>query len=519
MGTGMKSGELNASVFELLESGPGRPVRALWDEIQQDLCEAFPEKYAPHSKAPYAMVLLHELSVSTDRSLLRYRTLDLSILSRRDSPTLIEVSIGNLFVRADDPKRTPIATSDYPRHAKWSRNKGMVSLREHVALAWQAMDDLADAGWLVSLARLMPVEVSIPRVRSAGGVAVFSPGNMRQMVRNPISMPPLGWKLRILGEMGRSPVALGDKLGKGFDALFRNSHAVPANILSGGEPEENEVALIVLDDDKDLLLQPDMLKWLASLERQGWRFKLAKRKSLLQDYPLQNICYDLFLLAGGRPWNLEFPVTPIVAMDAGHSVEAGRSRWAMARMGEDMSINGVRFIETELAEHLPESVLSAFWPTEKNATVCRDGRLARERQSLVRRAELEHRALWEVRKHPKAIMFRGDPDSAQPAQFGDALTDPHDDQLIQTIPQKTDDYSHPLRLNLAAGDTDIKSELGSFFVQVAVPAMSMFNLPRLPGGLYWADLASKLSAGGWTQVIGRGFEMAEAVPKIHRQTD
>jgi len=274
------------------------------------------------------------------------------------------------------------------------------------------------------------------------------------------------------------------------------------------------VSLVLLDERDDLSQNLGMKDILRNAEAAGCRFKIAKAGSLAKPYAAQNIAYDLFLIAGGRPWEPAVPQPAFCSIDAGHSAEQGKSRWVKVESDTHQRIFDIKAALTPLAEHVPRECVSTLWPLQEGAIVCRDGRLAQERSLWEERAALEDRPLIEAKKSPKAILWRTQGTTVVPAEFGDAVLDEHSDVLLQTVPQNIGDYIHPVLLTTRRGQA---IEMATAYLhQHAMPGLSLFHMSRLPGTLYLADLLSKMSSDGWPKAIGRGFRIPSLVPERTR---
>jgi hypothetical protein len=268
--------------------------------------------------------------------------------------------------------------------------------------------------------------------------------------------------------------------------------------------------LVLIGDSDDLSDMPTFRDELRAAEAAGIRFKLAKMGSLSSPYPAQNIAYDMFVIAGGKPWMPANIQPAFCCMDAGHDKVSSKSRWVKVETDEHQVIKTVRVIDTGLAEHMPSGLVSEMWPLIPSAIVCRDGKLSQERAVMEAQAAAEGRPLIESKKSPKAVLWRSTENGVGPAQFGDALIDDHDEILLQTVPQVVQDYIHPVRLAVQGGNP--KDLSTAFLHQHAMPGLSLFRMSRLPGALYFADLVSKLTSDGWPKSVGRGFRIPMVIP-------
>ena len=270
------------------------------------------------------------------------------------------------------------------------------------------------------------------------------------------------------------------------------------------------VNLVLLPDAQDLNDMPELRDTLRRAEANGTRLKMAKLGSMSKPYPAMNIAYDMFLLAGGKPWIPHEIQTAFCSMDAGHNKEQQKSRWVKVTTNASHTIAEVQVTDTGLAEHIPSVVLNAMWPMWAGGIICRDGKLSKEKAQMHHRADLEKSPLIESKKSPKAVLWRQSGDKLHPAEFGDAVIDPHGDLLLQTVPQSVHDYIHPVRLTTHGGDPVALATI--YLHQQAVPGLSLFHMSRLPGSLYYADLISKLTGDGWPKAIGRGFKVPMIIP-------
>ena len=315
----------------------------------------------------------------------------------------------------------------------------------------------------------------------------------------------------IVAAGGGSAGRAASQIGRAFEALFGARAQWTPRISEARAPEAGAVNLVLLGDQVDLGTRPDVRNMLRIAESDGTRFKLATPGSVGSAYPAQNIVYDMFLIAGGRPWVPAGKQRPFCSVDAGHQKDESRSRWTKVETDADQLITSVSAIDTPLAEHMPAGVLSQLWPSDPGALLCRDGKLSQERAATEARAGAEGRTLIEAKKSPRAVLWRETEAGLSPARFGDALVDDHGDILLQTVKQEPADYIHPMRLTCQGAD--LLETATVFLHQQAVPPLSLFRQSRLPGALYFADLVSKLTADGWPKAIGRGFGVPQIVPE------
>lgn len=502
--------QVRASIFSLIEPSRRTPARELWSEIARDVEEEFKDVYLYREEWRYRIVVRNGPSISPDKSVVRYRTIEAGIRRQANKPTLLDLSVGNLFCNAaSDPTERLHVVSD-PRYAVWARHAGQVPLAEHVHLVEQFIEHVMDAGWMLEKPEIMPFQVDPPGIRYGRGERLLPTKGFGQLARFPIvDVSP---KTAFVVVDSRNSVArrAASSLEQAFSRCFPGSLVKGASVSYSDRMAVSDVNLFVLDDRDDLNENRGLRDTLRQAEADGYRFKLAKASSLSKPYPMQNIAYDLFQIAGGRPWEPVSSQPAFCSLDAGHSVELRKSRWVKVESDRQQRILNVRAVLTPLAEHVPSSCIDELWPSQKGAIICRDGRLSQERGSMEKRATAEQRPLIEVKKSPKAILWRIEGDEIRPAEFGDAVRDDHGDALLQTVPQDVRDYIHPVRLS-GSGNRVVETAT-AFLHQHAMPGLSLFHMSRLPGTLYFADLISKMTADGWPKAIGRGFQLEAIVP-------
>lgn len=476
------------------------------DDLQADQ----PDRYAANVEWRYRTCVLDERTVSPDKAVLRYRTIEAAIRRRQGHPTLLDLSVGNLFSAATSGRPSPLHIVHDPRYAQWARRAGQVTLLDHVRLIRRFIADLLDAGWALESARLSPIEIAPPQVRNGDRSCALPTEKFHQLVKRPAVWPDAGKDFVIVPVGGGGSERAASALTRAFEALFGPRAKLCPKISAARAPEAGAINLILLCEQLDLAARPDVRDMLRTAEAAGTRFKLATPGAVASAYPAQNIVYDMFLIAGGRPWVPVERQQPFCSVDAGHHKEEARSRWTKVETDADQLITGVTTIDTPLAEHMPPNVLSQLWPSDPRALLCRDGKLSQERVATVTRAGAEKRTLVEAKKSPRAVLWHATAAGPAPARFGDALVDDHGDILLQTVRQDPADYIHPMRLTCQG--VDLIDAATVFLHQQAVPPLSLFRQSRLPGALYFADLVSKLTADGWPKAIGRGFGVPQIVP-------
>lgn len=485
-------------------------ARALWSELAEDLACEFDDRYEVIDSRDYQICLKQEAVASSDKRIVRFRTMEASIRRRQGRPTLLDLSVGNLFslASASPPERLHVVND--PKYAFWARHAGQVSLSDHVRLIGEFTTDLMDAGWRLEHANLRTLKILPPVIRNGHGVQPLPIEKFAVLAQYPAEWAPPNMEFVVVWPDAAAGRIAADSLSAALGKLFRSRSSDGPRVTTSRTICPGSVNLVLIGDLQDLAQASDFRDVLRVAESNGVRFKLAKLSSLSKPYPAQNIAYDMLQISGGRTWMPAETQPAFCSMDAGHDKDARRSRWAKVETDEQQIITKVRVFDTSLAEHVPKELVDDMWPSQSSAIVCRDGRLAQERFVIEDRAKAEGRQLIEAKKSPKAILWRVLDSRYRVAQFGDAVVDDHDEILLQTVAQNAIDYIRPVRLTLHGGEA---MELAtSFLHQQAMPGLSLFRMARLPGSLYFADLVSKLTQDGWPKVVGRGFVIPQVIP-------
>lgn len=501
-----------ASIFFLPEPSRQIDVRSLWAEMATDVTDEFPELYVLSAmQTKHRLILTNEVSPAADHKVIRYRVIEADIRRKPGQPTLLELSVGNLFSWTSASPPEPLHVADDPKYATWARNAAQIPLSDHVRLIRQFTADLMDTGWNLQMANLQAITIPPPQIQNQQRIQPLPNGKFQRLVQHPVSIGNNDFGWTVVSQDSASAKWVAERLTRSRDVVFGQFGQSLPPVRTLRTLSLSAVNLIILGDQSDLNDMPDLRNTLREAETAGIRFKLAKLSSLEKTYPAHNIAYDLFLIGGGKPWNPVQPQPSFCSLDAGHHKELAKSRWVRVETNEQQAITAVRVCETKLAEHMPSAVRNEMWPTSANAIICRDGRLLQEKKSVEARALKENRPLIECKKSPKAILWRESGARISPAEFGDAIIDDHDDVLLQTMSQDLKDYRHPIRLTMKNKDAVVELTT-TFLHQHAMPGLSLYRMSRLPGALYFADLVSKLTKNGWAKAVGRGFQIPEVIP-------
>ena len=502
--------EIRASIFRLPEPGQKTSARDLWITMATDVSQEFPESYAFNQELSFKILELAGKVVSPDGNIVRFRTIEVSIRRRSGCPTLLDLSVGNHFAEAREKTKKAIHIVTHPKYSNWARSYGKISLSEHLGLIKAFVSDLLFAGWHVEPDQLGPVSLPHPLIRTSRGIGPYPVAKLSSVSRTPICYPKGCMDIFVVSSSATTAHKVASQLCHAFKGLLGSDQAYRPNIRIGSQIDSSCTNLVLLTDDEDLNLNPLKREQLRAAEARGMRFKLSRVSSLAKQYPCLNIAFDLFHLAGARLWTPSTAMRAFCCVDAGHDKESNRSRWVRVESDSQQNVSKVSVYDSGLGEHLSARLVERLWPQDPEAILCRDGRLSQERGIVETRLIKENRALIEVIKSPRSILWHGGTSSPESAHFGDAIVDSHGEILVQTVTQNISDYIRPVRLSTQGGDP---IDLASHFIhQQTMPGLSFFNLSRLPGSLYFADLVSKLTADGWPKAIGRGFAVPTIIP-------
>jgi hypothetical protein len=502
---------LHCGIYVFEDGGESGDRRELWESLEGAVIRHAPGSYRPSCPRPFNLLVLKEVTASPDNKYFRFRTIEANVRRKRGYPTLLELGLGNHFAEAGDQHLpAPPDILHDPRYAKWVRAAGAISLANHLRLCGHFVGQLRSAGRKVVADDVKACIIRPVEIENAAKQPLPFGSKLAPLFRDPAVLPSRELDFLVVHKSAQVASDAARHVEGAFVGLMGEKIArLLPSVRVSTRVDRGCVNLILLNEQLDLTRSGAWLCGLQAEEEAGTRFKLSKVGSLCKSYPARNIAADLFNLSGGCAWHPTKPLESICAMDAGHEHD-GRSRWAKVESTPGGSISQVLVRHTGLAEHIPAQILSELWPTGADAILCRDGRLSQERNTIQSRARRESRAIIEVKKSPKPILWRMLGDDPLPAALGDAVIDSHGDVLLQTIDSPPADYIRPVRLTAQGGDAI--SLAASFLDQHAIPSLTLFNLPRLPGALYYADLVSKFTKDGWPKAIGRGFRVPLIVP-------
>ena len=498
---------LSASVHEVDWPCGGASALDQWHEVAARLAGTFPDRYVAGADVRWRLPLRDAVARSPDAALVRYRTIDVALRRSPGRPALLDVEVGNLFSLAS--KRVPVAqaTATHPAQARWVHAASCVALDEQARCISRFIDDLKLLGINAEPAACRTVRIDLPRVVDASGEQVMRFEGRRAAYRKPAVPLPADAGFAVVASTPTNAHATADivctmlreLLGRAVGHVSRVRRAQAA-----------AVNLVLLDPSVDLATDVAMRDVLRDWEARGIRFKLARSDAMRDRFAALNIVAELVHMAGARPWLTAQPQCSAVSLDAGHDHDSDRSRWVSVESDAGLGITAVRALDTARAEHLPPAVLDELWPSGDHQVLFRDGRLSQERERVIRRAAAACCAVLEIKKSPRALLWRNTRRGPLPAATAEAVIDPHDEWLVQTAPSSARDPVRPVRLRMHGGDP---CELAARFIaQHAMPGPSLFHTARLPGAPGLADRISKLTAIGWTRAIGRGYRLSQLVP-------
>lgn len=387
---------LAATTCALPNRGQLESPMDLWTEIAGTLCAGRGSTYL-QGRARYRLLLTDTSQASPDGKVQHFRTLELHPRVKKGTPMLLDMEAGNWFCSPTDTS-VPLRSADIPQ-TRWVHAVSSIPLDEHLRIARSAAVALKKAGWTIERAQIEPLTLDAPRVVIRGRQQTYAPGRVRQLARQSLSAggPACIGVMQLDGVANCQFGEIEDSLANPWKTLCPGNIRLNVKTVAAPSVDESCVTLVLIPDRVDLAERPDLRAKLASWEQQGCQFKLAHTATLHNRYSVQNICFDLAMIAGCDLWQPASSATPAVAFDAGHDTASRRSRWASAYVDERLQVKSLGAVDTGLAEHIPSHIADRYWPKHASAMVLRDGRLARERASFASRAESDGRWLLEVK--------------------------------------------------------------------------------------------------------------------------
>jgi len=401
----------------------------------------------------------------------------------------------------------------FPEAAKWVRNVSDISLTAHIHAVSTWFRAAESAGWNP---RRMPLTEIFPKKRfiiwGQGRKLLEGPFKSIILARSPLRIPRrIDLNLVTRTQYARSIEA--------FEAAFRRFWpSLPVSIRHARIEHFPMIAppalsLLAIPDDEDIVNSP-WIDWLRKSEAAGSLFKIVRQQSLRSSQALSNMCFDLFMLAGGVPWaaDIEEQDATVLGLDAGHNRDERWSRWVCARLKVGDNTISCCTTRTELAEHIPTAAAGRILPTGGDSevlTVFRDGRFMSESPQ-----DISPRGMTvSVVKHPRAVLYRQFGSRLRSAKFGDALLYPDGRVLLQTSSNRDvgSNWKMPIRISVEHRE-QIERAVYLTVLLCRQPALGVYQQPRLPSPVYWADLISKTTSDGWPKVVGRGLGLESIIP-------
>ena len=501
---------INASIFTLEEKDTAAHPRQTWQRLAEELSSGFRNQYGFNQGVPFRIIFKENAVYSPDKKLVHLKSVDMNIRRKDGLPTLLDLVAGNIFSDGTATQINPVATHSFPHLAQWIRARSQISLTEHHKLIYKFIKDATTLGWSIDKSKIRPGMLPTAEVRNKERVFSLRPNILKEVLKTPFLQPDRQIALNVVNNDIRVAKNATNRMRQIIPKLLPNSDW-PNAVTESRSLVANAMNLFVLGDQLDLMQDDTSRDLLRASEAQGLLFKLTKAKTLSNDYAAMNVIYDLFITAGGRAWEPKRPLMPFTSLDAGHDKSTKRSRWTRVDASPHGSLALINIHETELAENIPNNLLRELWPDHEDAILCRDGRFSAEAHYFKSKAASEGRSLIEVKKSPRSVLWRSTDNRITMANYGDAILDEHNEVLIQTTSQNQSDYRNPIRLTITS-DLNEYAIAKHFLHQHVIPSPSLFDFPRLPGSLYYADLISKTTENGWSKVIGRGFKLPEIIP-------
>lgn len=483
---------------------------SFWHFFSKNICDSANGKYSVLTRLNYKIIICSERAVSPCGRLIRYKTLAFHFTRRSSIQFSFEVSVENFFTD-DREAYTAADLQAYENISAWINFVSKTSLSEHLRHVFDFLGCLDRAGFNFTEVSLTDGVLPFPDIISGYGTHNFLNKSFRKTVQRPLELPSR-WSLSILGRSIDVATQAQCVLRARLDEIFPFSSCYPFTILRNDWSGKADVHLIILDKSIDLATNSKLLEILITLESRGLYFKIINDTSLFDKFSSANIAFDLCMLAGCVLWRPGQEITPALGLDAGHDTKWRRSRWIRTESDVHGTIRGIKILNSKLAEHIPNHILTDIIHRAENMNIFRDGRLSQERLELTNFVHSSSCKLFEVKKNSKALLYRLDGGAPLPVSFGEYAVDPYGDILVQTTRQNPAAYMSPLRIT-PDDQTGKHACLEAFASLYLTPSISLFNQPRLPGVLYWADMASKYRENCWAKVVGRGFGLTELIPK------
>lgn len=513
--------ELAATVFAVKPPAGFSNGRELLDALVRDCAKASQGQLEIIDEQRPSLVLPSWAHKTLDPpGLHRFLDLRFRVLWPRSDAPGIEVCGGNCFTHVQRsngsaPRRISLAEihERFPAAAQWVRSVSDIPLTAHIHAVSTWFRAAEGAGWKPKRIALEEFERPDLGIQSGQGrQRIAEPFKSIILARTPIRKP----KRIDLTLVGRKK---NPRSSSAIETAFRKWWpSLPVSIRHLGIQQAPAIAppglsLLIIPDDEDIH-DPPWIDWLRINEAAGNLFRIVREQSLHSSDACTNLTFDLFMLAGGIPWTaaVEREDEAVLGLDAGHNRDQRWSRWVCARVNVSDNATSCNIVKTELAEHIPGTAIERLVPHDpaaRSMTVFRDGRF----HSEDKRDIAPEGMTVSVVKHPRAVLYRQLNGHLRPAQFGDALLYPDGRALLQTSSNKgtASQWKMPIRISTERRD-QIERAVALTSLLCRQPALGVWQQPRLPSPIYWADLISKTTSEGWPKVVGRGLGLESLIP-------
>lgn len=500
-----------------IEAPTGNSPRQAFERLEVELEKSRPEFYLLVRYNNRSELIFKQTVMKSPNQLVsRGRVLQTHSSDLADR-LLVTIKLQNAFWTGDGPQTTWVRESELDNlvhDRKWIKKVADIPLVEHIQAFQTVVKDLSALGYRVGRVDEQPCDITLPKIHNGAGELPYSPNLIPKIIDQKWLKAPTVVEVGIASRSSALASALAKNLQLATAKITNGQCRMVCKTIRPGET--HPLNIFTIPSTLDLAVSPAWRNRMIKHESSGLRFNLVNEGTFENARPFayRNLCLDLLIQGGAQPWiPMSLPGLS-VGMDAGHSHTENRSRWISTLIHKDNALNPVINIEeTERAEHIPADTLSRWWPSfaGRDVLVIRDGKVASEFEQIKRYASASGQTVVEIPKRPCIVLFRGPVDQPRPAMYGDALVHPRSGVLIQSNAMKEPEYGPPIWVRSVLGNIALKEAAQSILNLTAIPGQ-LYNPPRLPAPLYWADAVSKLTSKDWTSVIGRGFRVQSIIP-------